>query len=45
MMDLLGADLPTEGGAPGQFVWCDGPLLAGLKGLPLALPWEDAEEA
>ncbi len=21
MMDLLGADLPVEGGAPGQFAW------------------------
>lgn len=31
MMDLLGADLPVEGGAPGQFAWCDGPLLAALK--------------
>jgi len=30
-MDLLGADLPLEGGLPGQFVWCDGPLLAALK--------------
>ncbi|GFR41365.1 hypothetical protein Agub_g2048, partial [Astrephomene gubernaculifera] len=27
MMDLLGADLPAPGGAPGQFAWCDGPLL------------------
>lgn len=31
MMDLLGADLPAEGGAPGVFVWCDGPLLAALR--------------
>ncbi|KAL0049173.1 hypothetical protein WJX82_008148 [Trebouxia sp. C0006] len=31
MMDLLGADLPVEGGAPGQFAWCDGPLLAAIK--------------
>jgi midasin len=31
MMDLLGADLPAEGGAPGQFTWCDGPLLGALK--------------
>lgn len=21
MMDLLGADLPVQGGAPGQFAW------------------------
>ncbi|KAG2499138.1 hypothetical protein HYH03_002721 [Edaphochlamys debaryana] len=31
MMDLLGADLPAVGGAPGQFAWCDGPLLGALK--------------
>ncbi|KAK9809153.1 hypothetical protein WJX72_010301 [[Myrmecia] bisecta] len=31
MMDLLGADLPVEGGAPGEFAWCDGPLLGALK--------------
>lgn len=31
MMDLLGADLPTPGGGPGQFTWADGPLLAALK--------------
>jgi midasin len=31
IMDLLGADLPVEGGLPGQFAWCDGPLLAALK--------------
>lgn len=31
MMDLLGADLPAPGGAPGQFAWCDGPLLGALK--------------
>lgn len=31
MMDLLGADLPAPGGAPGQFEWCDGPLLGALK--------------
>lgn len=31
MMDLLGADLPAQGGAPGQFVWCPGPLLAALQ--------------
>ena len=22
MMDLLGADLPVEGAAPGNFAWC-----------------------
>ncbi|EFJ44763.1 hypothetical protein VOLCADRAFT_121252, partial [Volvox carteri f. nagariensis] len=31
MMDLLGADLPAPGGAPGQFAWCDGPLLGALR--------------
>ncbi|KAG1662050.1 hypothetical protein FOA52_005297, partial [Chlamydomonas sp. UWO 241] len=31
MMDLLGADLPEEGGAPGAFAWCDGPLLRALR--------------
>ena len=31
MMDLLGADLPVEGGLPGEFAWADGPLLAALK--------------
>ena len=31
VMDLLGADLPVEGGLPGQFAWADGPLLAALK--------------
>ena len=31
MMDLLGADLPVAGGLPGQFAWCDGPLLAALR--------------
>ncbi|GAB4814206.1 hypothetical protein N2152v2_001252 [Parachlorella kessleri] len=31
MMDLLGADLPVEGGAPGEFAWSDGPLLAAIK--------------
>lgn len=25
MMDLLGADLPVEGGAPGQFAWSASP--------------------
>lgn len=32
MMDLLGADLPKEGGRPGEFHWHDGPLLAAIKG-------------
>lgn len=32
MMDLLGADLPVEGGAPGEFRWCDGPLLQAIQG-------------
>ena len=32
MMDLLGADLPVSGGRPGQFRWCDGPLLRAIKG-------------
>eukprot|EP00887_Chlorella_sp_A99_P000601 scaffold17.g601.t1 len=31
MMDLLGADLPVEGGAPGEFAWADGPLLHAIK--------------
>lgn len=31
MMDLLGADLPVEGGAPGEFAWVDGPLLHAIK--------------
>jgi midasin len=31
MLDLLGADLPAAGGGPGQFTWCDGPLLRALK--------------
>jgi len=31
MMDLLGADLPVHGGAPGQFAWSDGPLLHAIK--------------
>lgn len=31
MMDLLGADLPVEGGAPGEFTWCDGPLLGAVR--------------
>lgn len=28
MMDLLGADLPVQGGAPGQFAWSAPHLLA-----------------
>ncbi len=31
MMDLLGADLPVEGGAAGEFAWSDGPLLSAIK--------------
>ena len=31
MMDLLGADLPVNGSAPGQFTWSDGPLLRALR--------------
>ncbi|GMH33343.1 hypothetical protein BSKO_01177 [Bryopsis sp. KO-2023] len=31
MMDLLGADLPVPGGGPGEFRWCDGPLLGAIK--------------
>ncbi|KAL4440107.1 hypothetical protein ABPG75_003108 [Micractinium tetrahymenae] len=31
MMDLLGADLPVAGGAPGEFAWADGPLLSAVK--------------
>ena len=31
MMDLLGADLPVEGGGPGEFAWSDGPLLQAIK--------------
>lgn len=29
--DLFGADLPVEGGKPGQFAWRDGPLLRALR--------------
>ncbi|CAG0889502.1 unnamed protein product [Darwinula stevensoni] len=29
--DLFGADLPVEGGRPGDFAWKDGPLLLALK--------------
>ena len=31
MMDLLGADLPVDGGAAGEFAWSDGPLLHAIK--------------
>ena len=31
IMDLLGTDLPVEGGAPGDFRWCDGVLLRAVK--------------
>ena len=31
MMDLIGADVPSEGGDGGQFKWCDGPLLSAIK--------------
>ncbi|KAK3283483.1 hypothetical protein CYMTET_8818 [Cymbomonas tetramitiformis] len=31
MMDLLGADLPAEGGCAGEFRWSDGPFLRALK--------------
>lgn len=30
-MDLLGADLPTEGGAAGDFRWSDGAFLSALR--------------
>lgn len=26
-----GADLPVDGGAPGEFAWADGPLLHAIK--------------
>ena len=29
--DLFGADLPVEGGKPGEFSWRDGPFLRALK--------------
>ncbi|XP_012135538.2 midasin [Megachile rotundata] len=29
--DLFGADLPVEGGKPGEFSWTDGPFLRALK--------------
>lgn len=31
MMDLLGADLPVQGAAAGEFAWSDGPLLQAIK--------------
>jgi midasin len=31
MMDLLGANLPSPQGGPGEFVWSDGPLLRAMK--------------
>ena len=31
LMDLLGTDLPVEGGKPGEFQWCDGVFLRALK--------------
>ncbi len=31
LMDLLGSDLPIEGGKPGEFTWCDGVFLQALK--------------
>ncbi|KAL6070950.1 Midasin [Balamuthia mandrillaris] len=31
MMDLLGSDLPVQGGGGGEFAWCDGVLLKALK--------------
>lgn len=31
MMDLIGAHLPKEDGAPGEFQWNDGPLLEAIK--------------
>ena len=31
IMDLLGTDLPVEGGKPGDFRWCDGVLLRAVK--------------
>jgi midasin len=30
-MDLLGSDLPVEGGRAGEFSWCDGVFLQALK--------------
>ena len=31
LMDLFGADVPTEGGATGSFSWRDGPLLQAMQ--------------
>lgn len=31
LMDLLGSDLPVEGGKAGEFAWCDGIFLQALK--------------
>lgn len=31
LMDLLGSDLPVEGGSGGEFAWRDGPFLQALK--------------
>ena len=31
MMDLLGADLPADGGAAGEFRWADGAFLSALR--------------
>jgi midasin len=31
MMDLLGSDLPVEGGVGGEFAWRDGVLLQAIK--------------
>ena len=31
MMDLLGADLPADGGGAGEFRWADGAFLGALK--------------
>jgi midasin len=31
LMDLFGADVPTEGGAAGSFSWRDGPLLQAMQ--------------
>lgn len=31
IMDLLGADLPSESGNAGEFSWSDGPVLSALK--------------
>jgi midasin len=31
LMDLLGSDLPVEGGKSGEFVWKDAPFLAAMQ--------------